>query len=287
MQDSYRSRYVDTNNVRLHLIEAGPQEGPLLILLHGFPEFWYGWRHQIDAFAGAGFRVVVPDQRGYNLSDKPKDVAAYSLDQLSKDVIGLIDEAGHEKAYLVGHDWGAAVSWWTANRHPEKIIRLGILNAPHHKVMGQHLRRNRVQRRRSWYMFFFQLPWLPEMLMRLGNWSVAVRLLRMTGKTDTFSEADFDMYRQAWARPKAMTSMMNWYRAMMKVKAVRPADPRIHVPTLMLWGALDSALGSEMAQPSIDLCDQGRLIMLSEATHWVQHDAALQVNDLLLEFFAE
>ena len=287
MKDSYRSRFVETNNVRLHLVEAGPIDGPLLILLHGFPEFWYGWRHQIDAFADAGFRVVVPDQRGYNLSDKPKELAAYSLDQLSRDVIGLIEEAEAEKAYLVGHDWGAAVAWWTANHFPEKLFKLGILNVPHHKVMGQYLRHNRAQRRRSWYMFFFQLPWLPETLLKLGNWSLGVRMLRLTGKADTFSETDFDAYRLAWGRPGAMRSMINWYRALMKVKATRPEDPRIKVPTLMLWGALDSALGAEMAQPSIDLCDRGTLVMLNEATHWVQHDASAQVNALLLEFLTE
>lgn len=287
MKASYRSRYVELNDVRLHLIEAGPGDGPLLILLHGFPEFWYGWRHQIDAFADAGFRVVVPDQRGYNLSDKPKEIAAYSLDKLAGDVIGLIEEAGADKARLVGHDWGAAVSWWTANRFPQKIHKLGILNVPHPTVMGRHLRQNAAQRRRSWYMFFFQIPWLPETLLRAGNCYGAVRLLQATGKPDTFSKADFDAYRRAWSRPRAMTSMINWYRAMMKVKTEKPADPRIHVPTLMLWGALDTALGVEMAQPSIDLCDQGTLVLFKDATHWVQHDAAQQVNAHLLEFLAE
>src|SRR4051794_28893294 len=148
-----------TNGVMLHAVAAGPGDGPLVILLHGFPEFWYGWRHQIEPLAAAGFRVLVPDQRGYNLSDKPKKIPAYNLDVLARDVVGLIDDAGAARACVVGHDWGGAVAWWLGVKHPERLAKLALLNIPHPLVMRRALRRSSEQRRKSSYMFSFQLPW--------------------------------------------------------------------------------------------------------------------------------
>src|SRR5207253_9158857 len=130
-----------------------PENGPLVILLHGFPEFWYGWRAQIDFLVGAGYRVIVPDQRGYNVSDKPKSIAAYNLDLLAKDVIGLIDAAGRERATVIGHDWGAAVAWWTAIKYPDRLDKLVILNVPHPIVTRRALQGSLKQMRKSWYMF--------------------------------------------------------------------------------------------------------------------------------------
>src|SRR5712671_13538 len=140
MAHELRDRYIATNDITLPPVDAGPEQGPRATLLHGFPEFWYGWRKQIDFLAGAGYRVLVSDQRGYNLSDKPKGIAAYSLDELAADVIGLIDSVGREKAAVVGHDWGGAVAWWTALHHPGRLERVGILNVPHPAVMQHHLR---------------------------------------------------------------------------------------------------------------------------------------------------
>ena len=149
--------YIETNGIRLHVVQAGPQSGTPVVLLHGFPENWRCWRRQIPALVEAGCRVIVPDQRGYNLSDKPEGVKAFSMDELFKDVIGLIDVLGYEKVNLVGHDWGAAVAWVVANQHPERLHRLGILNVPHPEVMKRFLKRDLEQLRRSWYIFFFQL----------------------------------------------------------------------------------------------------------------------------------
>ncbi len=161
--------FIHTNGVRLHVVQHGPVDGPLVILLHGFPEFWYGWRKQIPALAAAGYRVWAPDQRGYNLSDKPTGIDAYTLDQLVADVIGLIDAAGCDKVYLVGHDWGAAVAWWMALKYPQRVIKLVVSNVPHPIVMNRTVRRNFDQLRKSWYIFFFQIPWLPERLIRAGQ----------------------------------------------------------------------------------------------------------------------
>jgi pimeloyl-ACP methyl ester carboxylesterase len=279
--------YVNVGGVRLHVVKAGPEDGPLVLLLHGFPEFWYCWRRQIPALAEAGFRVWAPDQRGYNLSDKPKGVGAYGIDLLADDVIGLIEASGRERVRLVGHDWGAAVAWWVSRLFPERLERLAILNGPHGAVMQRHLRENRAQMRRSWYMSFFQIPAIPELALRARGWQVGLNSLRATSRPGSFSDEALEMYRRAWSRPGAMTAMINWYRALQRARPSRRASSRVRVPTLMIWGARDVALGREMAQPSIEYCDDGRLVFLEEATHWVQHDEPQRVNELLMEFLSE
>ena len=274
------------NGINLHVITAGPKDGPMVILLHGFPEFWRGWRHQIPALAEAGFRVVVPDQRGYNLSDKPKGIAAYNLDELAADVIGLMDHVGKEKVFLVGHDWGGAVAWWTANKFPERLKRLVILNVPHHRVMNHNLRTNPIQKRRSWYMRFFQIPWIPEISLRTFNHRQAVHVLKNTSLSGTFSDSDLEAYRTAWGQKGAWTGMLNWYRAAFRYPPKRLASNKIEVPVMMIWGKKDTALGYEMAQPSIDLCVDGRLETIPDATHWVQHEQPEKVNRLMSQFFS-
>ncbi len=156
--------HIETNGVRLHVAQAGPENGRLVILLHGFPEMHWGWRYQIDMLAEAWFRVMAPDQRGCNLSEKPDEIAAYSLDKLVGDVIGLIDHSSTERAFVVGHDWGGAVAWWLGAKHPERVQRLAILNVPHPIVMGRTIWSSWTQRRKSWYMYAFQIPRLPEFL---------------------------------------------------------------------------------------------------------------------------
>ena len=283
----YDHRTIETNGIKLHVVQAGPEDGPLAILLHGFPEFWRGMKTQMDYLAEQGFRVWVPDQRGYNLSDKPQRVAAYGIEHLAADVIGLIDAAGRDKVYLAGHDWGAAVAWWTAIKYPDRLEKLVILNVPHPMVMQQHLRSSFAQMRKSWYMFFFQLPLLPELLASRNNFETNVQALRATSRPGTFSEDDLELYREAWAQPGAMTGMINYYRAIFRSSGTAPPDMRLRVPTLMIWGAKDPFLGSEMARPSIDLCDSGQLVMIDEATHWVQHEEADRVNQLIHEFWGD
>lgn len=274
---------IRTNGINLHVVQTGAADGKVVILLHGFPEFWYGWRNQIDYLAEHGYRVLVPDQRGYNLSDKPAGVAAYNQDQLTADILGLIDATGRDKVCLIGHDWGGAVAWWLAFKHPERLDRLVILNSPHHKIFARALRTSSAQRRKSWYMVFFQTRRLPEWVVRRGNWHWFIRSVFQGSAA--FTAEDIEQYRQAWSQPGAMTAMINWYRA--SRLAPHPADWRVHVPTLLIWGKGDSALGAELAQPSIAMCDQGRLVFIDHASHWVQHEAADQVNHWIGEFLAE
>lgn len=286
-EEKFPSRYAMVNGLRYHYKVAGPAEGKLVLLLHGFPEFWYGWRHQIEALANAGFRVVAPDQRGYNKTEKPHGLRHYDLDVLAEDITLLMDRLGAEKVFLVGHDWGAAVAWHVAAVYPERVKRLVILNVPHPRVMVKNIRKNRAQRRKSWYIFFFQLPLIPELMLRLGNHRGAVRMLTASGKPGTFSSEDLEHYREAWSQPRAWTGMINWYRALRRrLRSFGPAV-RIKPPTLIIWGEQDAALESRMAAESLALCEDGRLELVPDATHWVQHDAAGQVNDWLVEFFGQ
>jgi pimeloyl-ACP methyl ester carboxylesterase len=281
----FQHRYIKTNGVTLHVVEAGAENGPLVILLHGFPEFWYGWRYQIDALAQVGFRVLAPDQRGYNLSDKPKSVRDYHLDQLAADVVGLIDATGYEKTFLVGHDWGGASAWWTAIKHPERVERLAILNSPHPRVMRQNLLHSRVQRKKSWYFFLFQMPFLPERRMRKNNWDIGKRMLQKTSRKGTFAEADLALYREAWSQPGATTGMFNYYRAAFRSRPARVRRSRVTMPTLIIWGERDKFLCRELARQSCERCDRAQLVFIEEATHWVQHEEPARVNQLLLKFF--
>lgn len=275
---------IHTNGIRLHTVIAGPPSGAPVLLLHGFPETWRCWIRQLPALVQAGCRVIIPDQRGYNLSDKPKGVKAYCADTLVEDIHGLIRALEYEKVNLVGHDWGALIGWMLANKYPERLHRLGIVNVPHPAVMKRFLQRDFEQMRRSLYALFFQLPWLPEFIMSTGNWRVAASGLRRSGRPHAFTDEDIEKYKEAWSQPGAMTAMLNWYRAAARYQPEISDDMRIHVRTLILWGAHDVALSRRMARPSLDYCDDGRLIFFPEATHWVQREEADEVNRHLLDF---
>src|SRR5207245_646862 len=195
-------------SVRLHAIAAGPEDGPVVVLLHGFPEFWYGWHRQIEPLTAAGFRVIIPDQRCYNLSSKPTGVAAYALTELVSDVITIANQLGQEKIFLGGHDWGAAVAWSTALLHPQRIAKLVVLNVPHPSVMRKFLSTRPRQLLRSWYMFFFQLSWLPEIFFSAFNLRIVSRSLLRSSRPGTFSTEDLAQYRAAWSQPGALTGMI-------------------------------------------------------------------------------
>jgi epoxide hydrolase 4 len=282
--DLARFSRVTTNGIHLHIAEAGSTDGDLLFLLHGFPEFWYGWRNHIGRFAAAGFRVVAPDQRGYNLSDKPKGIAAYDLDQLCADILGLADGFGRKTFSVVGHDWGAAVGWWTATHHPDRIKRLAALNAPHPAVWYEAMQNNPAQRRKSWYVRLFAIRRLPELLLRQRNFLALARSFKDVITPNAFTQSDLSQYRAAWSQPGALTSMINWYRALLRKQMPSSEQLRVRVPTLVIWGAQDVFAERELADASARLCDNARVAYLERSTHFVQHDEPERVGDLLLEF---
>jgi pimeloyl-ACP methyl ester carboxylesterase len=286
MRSELRLSYLETNGVSLHVAQAGPPDGKPVVLLHGFPEFWYGWRHQIDQLAEAGFLVIAPDQRGYNRSDRPAGVGSYDLDLLAKDIIGLADRLGHWRFHIVGHDWGATVGWWLASHYPERVERFVALSAPHPSVWRQAMRTILEQRRRSRYVQVLRIPWLPELLMRRRNFKVLVDALRETMRPGAVSEADLDLYRAAWSARGALTGMVNWYRALM-LRADRALDAApVQVRTLVIWGDRDRFGVPALAERSAALCSAAELVRL-DASHWTQHDEPERVNALLLEFLGQ
>ena len=273
--------------VRLSLVEAGPVTAPAVLLLHGFPEFSYSWRHQIHFLAQAGFRVLAPDLRGYNTSDKPVGVKEYRIDRLVADVINLLDRHQIREVYLAGHDWGGIIAWHVAMWHPERIAKLAILNAPHPAAYLRELR-TPSQLMRSWYVFFFQLPWLPELLMRANNFAALRHLFREgPARLSPTPDEDVDRYLAAISRPGALTAMINYYRAAMRMVPF-PASrrfPPIHMPTLLIWGCQDRYLTPSLADGLEAWVTRLHVERLPEATHWVQNDAPDKVNRLLGDFF--
>jgi pimeloyl-ACP methyl ester carboxylesterase len=270
--------------IELHAVASGPTNSPVVILLHGFPEFWYSWYKQIEPLAAAGFHVIVPDQRGYNRSSKPRGAASYALSQLTSDVLAIADQLGRDRIFLAGHDWGAAVAWGVALLHPQRIAKLAILNVPHPSVMRRYLKTNRSQLRRSWYMFFFQLPFIPEAAFSAFNFRLGVRSLVRSSRPGTFSAEDLAQYRAAWSQPGALTAMTNWYRAALRHRTKFP-DATVHVPTRILWGERDAFLLSDMAHDSLRYCDSAELYTFANASHWLQHEEPASVSALLIDFF--
>jgi pimeloyl-ACP methyl ester carboxylesterase len=269
--------------VSLHVAEAGPENGPPVILLHGFPEFWFCWRHQIDALAAAGFRVIAPDQRGYNLSDKPKAIADYDLDPLAADIIGLASALDLKDFALVGHDWGAGVAWWVAQKNPSGLRRLVIMNAPHPALWRRAMDEDPVQRRLSRYVRLLGIPVLPEMMIRAGRYKGLADAI--TESTRPVSENELAEFRKAWSQPGALTGMINWYRAILRRPFPASPPPKsISVPARIIWGAKDKYASLALAQASRALCADAQLDVLEDATHWVQHDEAQRVNAILLDF---
>ena len=283
-EPSVAHHYADVGGVRLHYVEAG--EGPLVVLLHGFPEFWFSWRFQIPALAEAGFRVVAPDMRGYNLSDKPGGVHSHGLGLLARDVERLIGALGEERAVVVGHDWGGIVAWAVAMLHPERVERLAILNVPHPERLSRGLRTPR-QLLKSSYAFFFQVPWLPERVIRAGNFASLRTVFRNDPvRPGTFDEGDIDRYVEALSRSGSLTAAINYYRALARQAPAwaRELRRRIEAPVLVIWGEKDRFLISELARPDPAWVPDARVERLPDASHWVQQDRPEKVNALLLDF---
>ncbi|MBX7149304.1 alpha/beta hydrolase [bacterium] len=278
-----KNNFINVSGIKLHVVEAGPKDGPLVLLLHGFPEYWKCWDLQIKPLIDAGYRLIMPDQRGYNLSDKPKRIKDYCLDVLADDMAALIDHYGG-KAAVICHDWGGAVGWFLANKYPEKISKFIVLNMSHHSVMKKFLQTNLKQLRRSWYIFFFQLPFLPELYLKSKNFLTLRKGLKVGMSDAAFKNLNLDEYIATWSEPGAIESILRWYRAAVQCPPKKLPSPRITMPSLVIWGKDDPYLGVEMAKPSADMCDHHQLIIIENAGHWVQRDQPEIVNREILKF---
>ncbi|EMA05251.1 epoxide hydrolase-related protein [Haloferax mediterranei ATCC 33500] len=272
------STYRTVNNVQLHVVAAGEPDAPLVVLLHGHPDFWYGWRDQIISLVEAGFRVVVPDQRGCNLSEAPNGIDSYRVSELSSDVCELIHSEGRESAHVVGHDFGGFVAWHVALRHPSIVNRLGIFNVPHPTVYRNVLRSSPQQIARSWYVWFYQLPKLPEWALSRNDMDNMVASLEVTSNPGTFDEETIDRYHAAW-RHTGVGPRVNWYRGFRRSES--PPRNTVTQPTLICWGEGDIALLPSMAKKSADYCENSQLRMFPGASHWVHHERE-EVTEALL-----
>jgi pimeloyl-ACP methyl ester carboxylesterase len=280
-QDIWQHEYITTNGLKLHYVTQGT--GPLMLMLHGFPECWYSWRHQIPVFAQY-FQVVAVDLRGYNDSDKPKEQSAYVMDEFIKDVEGLIRGLGHEKCILVGHDWGGAIAWSFAYAHPNMVERLIILNLPHPAKFSQGLFQPQ-QLLRSSYIFLFQLPGIPELLLQSGDYQIIPKTIQGTAfNKDAFNQQDLDFYQKAAAKPGALTAMLNYYRNVFSNSLFNRTWGILDVPTLMIWGENDTALGKELTYGSEDYVKNLEIKYIPACGHWVQQEKPELVNQYIREF---
>jgi pimeloyl-ACP methyl ester carboxylesterase len=278
------TRMFEVQGLQLEAITAGPPTGELVILLHGFPESGDAWRRQIPALAGAGYRVIAPHQRGYAGSSKPVSVLEYRLRVIEADVLGLADAAGARRFSVVGHDWGATVGWHLAARHADRLRRLVVLNGPHAGTVPGHTMRHPMQLLRSWYIGAFQMPMLPELLLRASGHAMLRRVMESSARPGALDAELLQTYQEQWAQPQALASMLNWYRAL----AFAPPTPTtpIDVPTTVLWGEQDSFLDRGLADAALALCSKGELVTFPDATHWLHHEEAEAVNRHLLKALA-
>jgi pimeloyl-ACP methyl ester carboxylesterase len=291
LDSSIRHGYAQVGGVRLHYAERG-SGGRLVILLHGFPECWYSWRHQLMAL-GEHYTVVAPDMRGYNLSDKPARVEDYKINLLVDDVLGLVRHFGEKQAAIVGHDWGAGVSWAVAQMHPEYVWKLVALQVPPIAVWRANLTLR--QALRSWYMLFFQLPRLPEWLMSVKDFAFIERAFKKTvARPGTFTDTDIAVYKKALREPGALSAAVNYYRANVfslfakrKRSQEELSDGRIRVPTLFIYGEQDHAIVPETVRDVKSYIDAPyREVRIKQSAHWVQNEAAEEVNAALSSFLA-
>jgi epoxide hydrolase 4 len=284
--------FADVGDVRLHYAECGAGDD-LVVLLHGFPECWYSWRHQLPVL-GRRYRVIAPDMRGYNLSDKPARVQDYRIEFLVQDVIGLMRHCGKDQAAIVAHDWGAGVAWALAERHPERVSRLVAMQVPPAAAWRANFTLRQL--RHSWYMFFFQLPRLPEAWASANDFARVAKMYRETSvRSDAFTDEDIEVYKEALRQPGALTAGINYYRANVfkslfrgGVETPEEGDGRIRVPTLFIYGEQDQAVLPETVRGLNRFIDAPYSeLRIPDSAHWVQNEAVAEVNEALLRFLAE
>jgi epoxide hydrolase 4 len=271
-----------TNGIRMHYVTEG--KGRLLVLLHGFPEYWYSWRQQIPYLAQRGYQVVAPDLRGYNESDKPR--TGYDVPTLLHDIVGLIKGLGREKAIIVGHDWGGALAWSFAQAYPEMTERLIILNAPHPQAFQRELRTPK-QLRKSWYIFAFQIPWLPEYLLSRNHAALIAKMIyAAAAHKEAFPPEVLAHYQDAMSKPGALKAAINYYRSVFRRLGGRSRGKLIAAPTLLIWGEQDIALDIALTQGLEQWVPRLQVKRIADSGHWVQQEKPEQVNELIAEFLA-
>lgn len=282
LNGSWQHDYIITNGIKLHYVTQG--EGKLMLMLHGFPEFWYSWRHQIPEFA-KDYKVVALDLRGYNESDKPQALEAYNIKELRQDVAGVITGLGYENCILVGHDWGGAIAWNFAYHYPQMVEKLIALNIPHPAKLVEGLRMPQ-QLLKSWYIFFFQLPFLPELLIQSNDYQLIAEAFKgMAIDKSIFNKEDIDAYKDAAAKRGALTAMVNYYRNIFQgLFQDSTKEMELEIPALMIWGENDAALSKELTYETTKYVKNLTLKYIPNCSHWVQQEQPQLVNQYMREF---
>jgi pimeloyl-ACP methyl ester carboxylesterase len=283
--DDWNHKYIHANNLNFHYVEDGDYNNELVILLHGFPEHWHSWRNQIP-FLSRKYHVVAIDMRGYNLSDKPKDIKDYRLELLVNDVKEIIQELGYEKAHIIGHDWGGAVAWGFASMYPEMLNKLIILNSPHPIGMVKAMKTS-LQLLHSWYILFFQLPTIPELSLSINDYKMAAESLRKTSiyPEKTFNSEDIERYIESIKIPNALSSMINYYRALLRY-GIGVRIRKVENKTLIIWGEKDTFLLKDVNQNIDQYVSDIKIEYIEDASHWVHRDQPQKVNNIIDEFLS-
>ncbi len=281
--EDFQHQMLEVGDLNMHVVLEGEEHAPLIVLLHGFPEFWYSWRHQIKPFAAAGYRVVAVDQRGYNLTDKH---GPYDIFTLSDDVANLIRALGYDKAAAVmGHDWGGAITWTFGARYPELVDKLIVCNVPHPSVGKTVLQSFYLpQIFKSWYIAFFQIPGLPERAISMNDYKGLTDGLKHAAK-DMISDEELSYFKTAWSQPGALSAGIDWYRALFRERGrVASTDSTVEVPSLLIWGDQDAYLTTQTAEWTRPYVDDLKIKYIQGASHWVQQECPDMVNRYTLDF---
>ena len=277
-----KTTQIQLQNVALYVAIAGPEDGPAVLLLHGFPDAWFGWENQIKTLAKKGYFVIAPNQRGYAKSAQPLAVKDYSLNLLADDIIALADYFNLSTFYLAGHDFGGMVAWIIAAKHPQRIKKLAILSAPHLLASWEYNQTHWQQKFKSWYILFFQLSVVPEFVLRRFNFHALINNLPLD-----LSAAQKNRYRMNWQEKQVLSTMLNWYRALLKdLKTKQLKGSNIAVDTLIMWGAKDKYLHKDLARLSLKYCSNAQLKIFEGTGHWLMHDQNDAVTDLLIKHFS-
>jgi pimeloyl-ACP methyl ester carboxylesterase len=278
-------RLVPTGEVVLHVVLAGPADGPPVLLLHGFPELWYSWHGSLGVLARAGYRVIAPDLRGTNRSDKPRDRGAYTGDAFARDVLGLLDALDVERAFVAGHDVGAGVAWNLVFFHPERVRRAVMLSSPH-PFAWERARPQDDPESISWFRSFFRLPFLPELVARSGGWWLLTRNLQRTSRAGTFEGETLMVFQAAWARDNAISTMMNVYRADFRRREI-PGEGKPTMPVRYVYGGTDAFVPREANRITAEVLGEDAVVELPENGHWLPLEEPERIGALLVDFFGE
>jgi pimeloyl-ACP methyl ester carboxylesterase len=277
MTNQITEQRIKLSNITLNVATGGDKKGEPILLLHGYPDAWFGWKPVMAQLIQKGFRVIAPDQRGYNLSDKPVERTAYHSENIVQDAIDLMAYFGYERFSLAGHDFGGYIAWQIALTHEKRIHKLIILSCFHPKVIQNIAKLNWRQWLKSWYLIFFKLSKLPELFIRFNNFHFLRHNI-----SQHLSEEEKQQYIQSWQQPNFVESTINWYRAPINVIK----RPQLSLPVLIIWGKNDAYLGLEGARKSLKFCENGELKIIENASHWLMQENTKRVTEMMTDFLS-